>query len=564
VLQVLGLTYANIRSRAVNIVGEKVVAGLEKAAEIFIVIKNEGVGGLWRMIKEKVAQLKDTVIDAIKSFVTEKIIVAGITWLISLLNPASAFIKACKMIYDVIMFFVTRGKQIMDLVNAVIDSVTAIAKGQIGVAAKAVENALAKALPVAISFLASLLGLDGISEKIKAIIAKIQAPINAAIDWVINKAVGLVKAAGKLLGIGKEKDGAKGGAIAGGKPREKVLKFGGEGHHIKVAPGDNVQFLMASDEFRDIGTQLRELRSVYVNKHFAKPGQESAKDELDAKLKKLMSRTREIEKQANASKNDVAKQTDILENGEDELVTGLEAINDFMIEKFSEEAGTNVSVQTGDLIEELRADKNYLVTQDLKVMKDQQLGFYAGKNTNSSTQFFKYTDINNVWKKLKGGAPFSKLVTAAFDIDLSHSLFSGASLGEGIRAKLYGDWNSSAKSWKQARMNGALKHILNGTTYFISEMEGGEISPDAKANIMGKDVNLTLPQRASIDHVVPVAEHWTDRGGNNCNQSKRTDWFNDYGSGNLKIISRELNSTLGSKGKNYVSKTGTSFRGPGE
>lgn len=205
ILSVLGLTYANIRARAVNIVGEKVVAGLEKAAEIFIIIKNEGIGGLWKYIKDKVETLKETVLTSIKEFVIQKIVVAGITWLISLLNPASAFIKACKMIYDVIMFFITRGKQIMDLVNAVIDSVTAIAKGAIGVAATAVENALAKALPVAISFLASLLGLDGISEKIKAIIAKIQAPINAVIDWVIKQAVGLVKGIAGLFGIGKEK-----------------------------------------------------------------------------------------------------------------------------------------------------------------------------------------------------------------------------------------------------------------------------------------------------------------------------------------------------------------------
>ncbi|TDH27276.1 DUF4157 domain-containing protein [Segetibacter sp. 3557_3] len=206
ILQVLGLTYANIRARAVNIVGEKVVSGLEKAAEIFIILKNEGIGGLWKFIKEKVEQLKDTVIEGIKSFVIEKIVVAGITWLVSMLNPASAFIKACKMIYDVIMFFVTRGSQIMALVNAVIDSVTAIAKGSIGVAATAVENALAKALPVAISFLASLLGLGGISDKIKAIIAKIQAPINAAIDWVINKAVTLVKKVAGLFSGGKDKD----------------------------------------------------------------------------------------------------------------------------------------------------------------------------------------------------------------------------------------------------------------------------------------------------------------------------------------------------------------------
>ena len=209
ILQVLGLTYANIRSRAVNIVGEGVVGGLEKAAEVFIIVKNEGIGGLWRFIQEKVSDLKDTVMESIKEFVIQKIVVAGITWLISLLNPASAFIKACKMIYDVIMFFVNRGKQIIALVNAVIDSVTAIAKGAIGVAASAVEGALAKALPVAISFLASLLGLDGISEKIKTIIARIQAPVNAAIDWVIHKAVALAKAAGKLVGLGKEKDPAK-------------------------------------------------------------------------------------------------------------------------------------------------------------------------------------------------------------------------------------------------------------------------------------------------------------------------------------------------------------------
>ena len=209
ILQVLGLTYANIRSRAVAIVGEKIVAGMEKVAEIFIIIKNEGIGGLWKFIKEKVEALKDTVINSIKEFVIQKIVVAGVTWIISLLNPASAFIKACKLIYDVIMFFVTRGRQILELVNAVVDSVTAIAKGAIGVAASAVENALAKALPVALGFLASLLGLDGISDKIKAVIVKIQAPINAAIDWVIQKAVMLVKGVAGLFSGGKTKEDKK-------------------------------------------------------------------------------------------------------------------------------------------------------------------------------------------------------------------------------------------------------------------------------------------------------------------------------------------------------------------
>ena len=195
----LGLTYANFRARAVAIVGEPVVAALEKTAEVFKVIVTEGIPGLWRFIKEKLADLKSMVLDAIFDFIKEKVIIAGITWIIGLLNPASAFFKACKAIYDIVMFFINRGSQILALVNAVIDSIAAIAKGSIGVAATLVENALAKAIPVAIGFLASLLGLGDISETIKKTIEKAQAPVNKAIDWVINGAVKVVKAAGNLV-----------------------------------------------------------------------------------------------------------------------------------------------------------------------------------------------------------------------------------------------------------------------------------------------------------------------------------------------------------------------------
>ncbi|WP_222271572.1 hypothetical protein [Modestobacter marinus] len=206
-LQVLGLTYANFRARAVKIVGEPVVSALEKTAEVFTILVTEGVPGLWRFVKEKLAELKSMVLDAIWDFIKGEVIEAGIAWLVGLLNPASAFFKACKAIYDIIMFFINRGSQIVDLVNAVLDSVGAVAKGSIGVAAKFVEDALAKAIPVAIGFLASLLGLGDISATIRKTIDKARAPVDEAIDWVIGQAVKLVKAAGKLIGgaLGKKK-----------------------------------------------------------------------------------------------------------------------------------------------------------------------------------------------------------------------------------------------------------------------------------------------------------------------------------------------------------------------
>ena len=125
-----------------------------------MIVISEGVAGLWRFIKEKLADLKALVIDGILDFIKERVIIAGVTWIIGLLNPASAFFKACKAIYDIVMFFINRGRQILTLVNAVLDSIGAIAKGTISVAADYVENALAKAIPVAIGFLASLLAWE--------------------------------------------------------------------------------------------------------------------------------------------------------------------------------------------------------------------------------------------------------------------------------------------------------------------------------------------------------------------------------------------------------------------
>jgi hypothetical protein len=213
VAQVLGLTWMSFRARAVKMLGEEVVgmieqgAGLfQKVVHIFETIKNEGLAGLWHLIEDKIGDLKAAVIDQIKDFVITKVIIAGVTWIISLLNPASAFVKACKAIYDIVMFFVERGSQIMDLVNAVLDNLGAIAAGSLSVAGNLVESVLAKGLPVAISFLASLLGLGGISEKIKEIINAVRAPISKAMDWILKTVVKPVaKLAAKAIGWVKGK-----------------------------------------------------------------------------------------------------------------------------------------------------------------------------------------------------------------------------------------------------------------------------------------------------------------------------------------------------------------------
>ncbi|MDR3692464.1 MAG: DUF4157 domain-containing protein [Fimbriimonas sp.] len=204
VLQVLGLTYANFRRRAVAILGEGVVRALETTAEVFRVLITEGPAGLWRWISAQFEALKEQMISQIREFVMERVIMAGIQWIIGLLNPASAFVRACLAIKDIVVFFIERGSQILALVNAIIDSVVAIAQGNLTAAANWVENALARSVPVLISLLASILGLGGISDRIRTIIERIQNPINQIIDSVIRGAASLVRTVGRALGFGRQ------------------------------------------------------------------------------------------------------------------------------------------------------------------------------------------------------------------------------------------------------------------------------------------------------------------------------------------------------------------------
>jgi hypothetical protein len=121
---------------------------------------------VWEKLVETLGNVKEMIFEKVKDFVITKIITtAGITWLIGLLNPAAAFIKACKLIYDIVMFFVNNAARIVKFVNTVIDSVADIVRGNISGVVDKINNALGPDMvPIIIGFLA-MIGLGGIGER---------------------------------------------------------------------------------------------------------------------------------------------------------------------------------------------------------------------------------------------------------------------------------------------------------------------------------------------------------------------------------------------------------------
>ncbi len=211
-LQVMGITKDWIRSRVVKHIGAKNVERIEKAWSVVSTLISGGVGGLWEKAKEFLSDLKDKLFDTIQNWLITQIVKQAILWVLSLLNPVSALLKIIKMIYDVIMFFVENIDRILQLVKAVIQSIGQIVAGNIKGAANWIENAMARILPIIISFLARLLGIGGIANKIKSFIMKVQKKVRGVIDKILKKIVGGIKkiiVKGKAVGKAAYKKGKK-------------------------------------------------------------------------------------------------------------------------------------------------------------------------------------------------------------------------------------------------------------------------------------------------------------------------------------------------------------------
>jgi hypothetical protein len=203
-MQVLGLGWEGIRAIGATVVGEPLMKMLETGVEVVQVVKKDGIAGLWEYLKDQFADLKETVMDAIMDIIQNQVIQAGIKWILGLLSPVGAFVKAIMAIIDVVKFFIQRAAQIAELIKAFMDSVAAIASGKVGAVAKAIENALAKAVPVLIGLLASILGISGLADKVLGVIRKIRQRITAGItkfwNFVKEKGKGLLN----KVGIGKK------------------------------------------------------------------------------------------------------------------------------------------------------------------------------------------------------------------------------------------------------------------------------------------------------------------------------------------------------------------------
>jgi hypothetical protein len=199
-LQVLGLTYASLRGKLSNKVGEDKVQMAETGVEMMMEVKEKGPIAMYDMMADKADSIKNEFIEGAKEWAITNMIKQGLIRLATMINPAGAIVQAVLGIYNGVIFLVNNWDRILAFVNSVFDSIAAIASGALGQASAFIEKTMAQTIPLILDFIAQQLNLSGIAERITKIIHRIRKPIDQVIDKVIDWITKKVK---QLFGKGK-------------------------------------------------------------------------------------------------------------------------------------------------------------------------------------------------------------------------------------------------------------------------------------------------------------------------------------------------------------------------
>jgi len=196
VMGVLGVDGDSLKGMAEERIGEKNMAALDKAYEYVTGFIEGGFAGLWDQLKGDLGNIWDLVLGMITDYITKKVVQFGMEQLASLLaGPLGALWQALKTAWGIYCTIRDKINEIKEVLGAVFNSISDIARGNTTKASAWVESALQKVLGIAIDLGANLAGIGDIPDKIRGFVEGLQERVKTAIgkamDWVLEKVKGL-------------------------------------------------------------------------------------------------------------------------------------------------------------------------------------------------------------------------------------------------------------------------------------------------------------------------------------------------------------------------------------
>lgn len=279
-LQLMGITWPNIRKILVKKVGAKNVALVEKVYSLVSLLIEKGPEGIYEMIKEKLdpQSIVDQVVDMAVDYMVTAIAKQVAARILLLFNPAGAIAQALEAIYRVLKWIFQNAARIFALVETVVNGIADVLAGNTSGFAAAVEKALGMLIAPVISFIADYMSLGDlpatVASKVKSMREWILGMIESALTWIIEKGKALLAA----VGIGGKKDDpnkAKKQDGAVGADLSWMVRT--ESHHLWIsATGDHHVPVMASGAPHPVRDAIKSYRTQAAK--LAETDEDAAKD----------------------------------------------------------------------------------------------------------------------------------------------------------------------------------------------------------------------------------------------------------------------------------------------
>lgn len=213
VMQILGISMERIWEKLAQRIGQDNVDRIRRFIDRLTGIWNfvrdvqeRGVAAIWEYIESQISNLWNMVLEQVRGWIMERIIDRVVARLLGMLDPTgimavvNSFIAFFNAIQSAIEYF----REILLIVDDYVSTIAAVARGDVTPGAAKLEQGLAKAIPVAIGFLANQVGLNRLGDQMQEIIAGIRALVDRALDWLVDRAVSLGRAVLNSLGLGQQ------------------------------------------------------------------------------------------------------------------------------------------------------------------------------------------------------------------------------------------------------------------------------------------------------------------------------------------------------------------------
>lgn len=284
-LQVMGLTWDGIKGVLAKHIGEENVELLEEAGKFLATFIQQGPAGLFELLKDHFdpSMLIQMVKDAAIQWLVEKVVQQAVIKIASMLNPAGAIVQAVMAIYKAVTWLFDNAAKIFKVVETIVNGAADLIAGNTAGLAGSIEMALAGMIAPAIDFVAGLIGLGDLPQKIAGVIKKLQGwvlgVVDKAIGWVAKHVRGLLKKLGGGEDDEQDEEGEHGEHATIAKSAAKELKA------LEPEPEEDYTTFRARVEQeataieRRYDPQLEE--QVHLKVIFTDPGKDAGDNDVD-------------------------------------------------------------------------------------------------------------------------------------------------------------------------------------------------------------------------------------------------------------------------------------------